>query len=302
MKFTAEHQTYDTGDAPRLFSTAKTDKWLIKQFKITNCVFDGGFGVFRADAQYLNPLVESFGFEQIDIKDNIFLNSSWNDSTFRFSNLPHEMISFENNKIYNFDGPYFACAIENTHPYAMEMASSMKKMIFKNNHFINDDDFWSSGKTAYTCALLYEGVYAEYSYNHIEGLKTNAATSVLYDAYFGTTILVSKGNMCKNIMHTNPGSSTEVSIFKAKGSSEGKDLYRLYENNKYIFNEEWGRNVAEKKGTNINKVSHSVHDVQTPIKEYIVRNCYIDVYYLTFRQINALIDKLVIEDNHLHAK
>jgi hypothetical protein len=305
LKLTNIAVTHSQNNAVRFIYSPNTENFYIKQFTIKNCQFTKGFGMFQGYCKMSDPNVITYGFGEIRIVDNTFKDASWWQSFFNLQDYPHDLIEFRKNKVYNFTNVFMNCGISNENTYNQVIATKMKKLIWKDNYFYNDDTFWddSTSTGSYFTPIIYEGFDCEFSGNHNEGFKTDNNIRVVYDGYLSCEHLVSYNNVYKNIIHTNPG-ATYSALMKCKGSTVGiTNTTRYIHDNKYYVDEVWATTVATARGTNINKVSHSIIDIVQGMKNVEIFNNYFDMYYLDISiGSGSPLSNLIIRNNTILAK
>lgn len=204
------------------------------------------------------------------------------------TNVPCNQYSIRRNTVNNFDYTVFNMAIDNAHSFGTKMKEANKLLVAENNIVKCDDSWWGlGGSTVYYAFIVYEGLRANYRFNHVEGIKSDALIAV-YDAYLSADDVDYIGNTWKNniCFHASKANNT---LLKAKGGSGVKRYY----DNTFIVEESFATRLS--KDPILLKVN--MLDITEFSTRWEINNNTFDVYYLTFQQSSNEGKEIWIENN-----
>lgn len=279
----------------RLF--VKDPNQSVDDITVHKCKFYGKAMLFLLEGNALvSPLVDFCGVNKISITQNLFQDMYTN--AVHLKDCPVRNFQFERNKAYNFLTSIVYLGIDNSNPYGVDIKKSTWKVSVKNNEFINDDSTYARAGVTYHCCLLVECENVYWEGNHVEGLKSLLADSVVYDAYLTATNIVHKNNVIKNICSFHPDSGYRV-LIKGKSSSVGlRRTKKIIEGNTYTIEKDWVDRVGD--GNTAEHYLYQLNDQgsggDTVIKSNIFNiQGYIQTYDGTFDNLSFIDNEITAE-------
>ncbi|MBU7006303.1 hypothetical protein [Phosphitispora fastidiosa] len=225
----------------------------IEEFTFKNNKTSGYMVGFRATC----PVESDSVFRSINITDNKIINPTALDYAVIYAaqfinieNYSYGLCTIQDNIIKNsscflYDG------------LTSERTNNKEMLMVSGNIMVNDDDWYLDGDGAvYNCMVLSEAKEIHYTYNWVEGIKTNHEHAMVYSAYLTGQKVYCENNVYRNnvklaIDSTDPLSCDNI-IFKVKGIVP--DSVRVIKNNKAYVSKEYINKAVIMMGAEINTI------------------------------------------------
>jgi hypothetical protein len=205
-------------------------------------------------------------------------------SFFRFTNVPHDLFDFADNKIRNFDFSFLQDAVTNGGTFSDAHVAAKRLLNIVDNDVRCSDDFYGleNPSGSYYAVVVAQGVRAVCRRNHTEGMKTNNVIA-LYDFYLSHGDVVGDSITWKNNMCFAPGKGNAV-LMKGKGGGSIPELdgakSRLYTNSSYIIEKKWIERIEKTDEHAWVQMSDIDNDEST--EDWICQGIVIDVPAIAF--------------------
>ena len=227
---------------------------------------------------------------------------------FLISNTPHDVVFIEGNKINNWNKVWFFMPYSNDHTYPNTI-NYLKKLKCVNNIAYNDDGVWCiSTPDKYYGFIVYEGIYAEYKNNTVEGIKIDFRTDgtnkvAMYDAYLSATTVVYENNVNRNNISVIADLIEQCpNFFKSKNVPIGYGK-RYCRNNIFVIDKEWVVNLL---GSDLSPytLTNKLYEFESPIDEFVFEGNYIKCVNVKLSQQNyqaCVIKNFLFKNNIIEA-
>lgn len=276
----------------RIFSILSGEYY--EKVVIKNCDITGTVRLIHCIGSDLDPSLNTFGINKVEVLDNNFQNvSGW---IFFIRNSPSKYEVIKRNTVKNLQGAFYFSALDNGSINRALINDVRKNIDIQGNIVINDDDLLpSTVPSTYFSLAVVESFNVDYSNNKVSGLKTSSAQAI-YDAYLSCTNVVYTNNQWYNNVCFDSTETSLNHLIKSKGhtSAAYTNPKRIYKNNIWRIEEDFLNAV----GKTVDDTWNNFYEIAAE-SDFIFENNIIDIKGVVPSVSYQSVNKLSILNNDI---